>query len=554
MINNETLMAALMGILRPSNAGKPTLSTMRRRTLKLLKEAKASGMLEDLVRQVVLTTGIESFLPQRYAKYQPVVREGMIFMMSALPLSRLADKIVDQLRLSEDAPFGCRLFTLIKDMPTLQKLGQIICRSPGLAPAMKNALIDLEDNIQTLSYSQIRPALFKEIEKRTPRNRIIPEKRILAEASVCAVIPAQIASGNQKRTSRAVLKIVKPRVKKDMAADLALLERLMEFLDQNKGDWDLGDFNFSATLAQVGVLLANEVNLASEQKNIDCAGYHFRDNAMVVIPERLSVSTPGMTAMTRVEGKKITDVAHLTKKQRRKLAGALAETCILHPIQDIREGGLFHGDPHAGNLAYTFEKGRPRLIFYDWGMLGRLNKLERFAMILLTLGLMAKSANLVFYTADIITKGQLSANPVMRKTIKRIIEEGIDLQSRGTNGILGSIEFLFEKFTHEGVVFSANLMMYEKAMVTLKGVLSDVDSTFNRDAYMIRAAVVSLMDDAIRFRLLKLFMKEAWSLYRHSLGLFFDLQKVVYWFMMDLARISRKIPDVFSNTPAPAPA
>ena len=552
MINNETLMVALMGILKPSNVGKPTLSTMRRRTLKLLKEAKASGMLEDLVRQVVLTTGIESFLPQRYAKYQPVVREGMIFMMSSLPLSRLADKIVDQLRLPEDASFGCRLFTLIKDMPTLQKLGQIICRSPGLEPAVKNALIDLEDNIQTLSYAQIRPALFKEIEKRTPCNRIIPEKRILAEASVCAVIPAQIASGNQKRTSRAVLKIVKPRVKKDMAADLALLERLMEFLDQHKGDWDLGDFNFSATLAQVGVLLANEVNLASEQKNIDRAGYHFRDNAMVVVPERLSVSTPGMTAMTRVEGKKITDVAHLTKKQRRKLAGALAETCILRPIQDIREGGLFHGDPHAGNLAYTFEKGRPRLIFYDWGMLGRLDKLERFAMILLTLGLMTKSTHLVFYTADIITKGQLSTNPVMRNTIKRIIEEGLDLQSRGTNGILGSIEFLFEKFTHEGVVFSANLMMYEKAMVTLKGVLSDVDPTFNRDTYMIRAAVVSLMDDAIRFRLLKLFMKEAWSLYCHSLGLFFDLQKVVYWFMMDLARISRKIPDVFSNTPAPA--
>ncbi len=552
MLNNEALTMALMGISQESGGKNPTRATMRRRALKLLKEARTAGMLEELVRQVVLTTGIESFLPQRYAKYQPVVREGMIFMMSSLPLSRLADKIVDQLGLPEDASFGCRLFTLIKDMPTLQKLGQIICRSPGLEPAMKSALIDLEDNIQTLSYSQIRPALFKEIEKRRPFNRIIPEKRILAEASVCAVIPARITSSDKKKTSRAVLKIVKPRVKKDMAADLALLERLMEFLDQHKGDWDLGDFNFSATLAQVGVLLANEVNLASEQKNIDRAGYHYKDNALVVVPERLSVSTPGMTAMTRVEGKKITDVAHLTKKQRRKLAGALAGTCILRPIQDLREGGLFHGDPHAGNLAYTFVKGRPRLIFYDWGMLGRLDKLERFAMILLTLGLMMKSTHLVFYTADIITKGQLSTNPIMRKTIKRIIEEGIDLQNQGTNGILSAIEFLFEKFTHEGIVFSANLMMYEKAMVTLKGVLSDVDPTFNRDAYMIRAAVVSLMDDAIRFRLLKLFMKEAWTLYRHSLGLFFDLQKVVYWFMMDLARISRKIPDVFADIPVRA--
>ena len=439
-MTNEVIMMALMGISKPHKGRKATLQKMRQRTMKLLKEAKSGGMLEDLVRQVVLSTGIESFLPQRYAKYQPVVREGMVFMMSSMPLSRLAPKIIDQLLLPEDASFGKRLFTLIKDMPTLQKLGQIICRSPGLEPAFKNELIDLEDNIQTLSYSRIRPTLFKEIDKHPPNHTIIPEKRILAEASVCAVVPARVTSDSGRKTSQAVLKIVKPKVKKDMAADLALLDQLMVFLDNNKAKWDLGDFNFSATLAQVGTILANEINLESEQKNLDRMGRHFKDNKMVVVPERLAVSTPGMTAMSRVEGRKITDVVDLTKKQRRKLAGALAKTCILRPIQDIREGGLFHGDPHAGNIAYTFLKGRPRLIFYDWGMLGRLNKIERFAMILLTLGLMTNSTNMVFYTADIITKGQLSAHPLMRKTIKRIIVEGINMQGQGTSGMLSTIE------------------------------------------------------------------------------------------------------------------
>ena len=551
---NDVIIPALMTILKPHKGQKATLPKMRQRAMKLLKDAKSRGVLEDLVRLVVLSTGIESFLPESYAKYQPVVREGMVFMMSSMPLTRLAPKIVDQLLLPEDASFGKRLFTLIQDMPTLQKLGQIICRSPGLEPAFKNELINLEDNIQTLSYARIRPSLLREIDKHPPEYTVIPEKRILAEASVCAVVPAQITSGNQKKTSQAVLKIVKPKVKKDMAADLALLDQLMAFLDRNKANWDLGDFNFSATLAQVGNILANEVNLESEQKNLDRMGRHFKENKTVVIPERLAVSTHDMTAMSREEGRKITDVAGLTKRQRRKLAGALAKTCILRPIQDIREGGLFHGDPHAGNVAYTFQNGRPRLIFYDWGMLGHLTKLDRFAMILLTLGLMTNSTNLVFYTADIITKGQLSTDPLMRKTIQRIIVEGIEMQGKGTRGMLSAIEFLFEKFTHEGVVFSADLMMYEKAMVTLRGVLSDVDPTFNRDAYMIWAAVTSLVDDAVRFRLMKLFMKEAWTLYRHSLVLFLDMQKVVFWFLEDLARVSLKIPGIFTNTPVLAPA
>jgi ubiquinone biosynthesis protein len=549
--SSEMVAMALAGILEPHDGRKPTLSQMRRRAIKLLRGAKSTGMLESLVRHVVLSTGIETFLPKRYARYQPVVREGMVFMLSEMPLSRLSPKIVDQLLLPKTSSFGQRLFTLIKDMPTLQKLGQIICRSPGVDPAFKRKLIDLEDNIKTVTYAQIRPSLLREIEKHPSDETILPEKRILAEASVCAVVPAKISSAGEKKPVEAVLKIVKPKVRKLMAADLVLLDRLMAFLDSRKAEWDLGDFNFSATLEQVGNILANEIDLQSEQRNIVKAGRHFHSNKTVLVPERLAASTPEMTVMTRLTGDKVTDVQHLSKKQRRRLAGALAKTCILRPIQDIREGGLFHGDPHAGNVAYIFEKGRPHLIFYDWGMLGRLNKLERFAMILLTLGLMTGSARLVFYTADIITKGQLTSNSSRRKAIKTIIENAMQMQGRGTRGMLSSIEYLFEKFTHEGVVFSADLMMYEKAMVTLRGVLTDVDPTFNRDAFMTWAAVTSLLDDAIRFRLVKLFLKEAWSLYRHSLALFIDAQKVFFWFLKDLARVSLKFPKVFANIPSP---
>jgi len=200
---NEVITMALMGISKPHKGRKATLNRMRRRTIKLLKEARSSGILEDIVRQVVLTTGIESFLPERYARYQPVVREGMVFMLSSMPLSRLAPKIVDQLLLPEEASFGKRLFTLIKDMPTLQKLGQIICRSPGLEPAFKKELIDLEDNIQTLSYAQIRPSLFKEIEKNSPGLTIIPEYGLDCAVIRCNSLGRYTGAGDRFRTAPA---------------------------------------------------------------------------------------------------------------------------------------------------------------------------------------------------------------------------------------------------------------------------------------------------------------------------------------------------------------
>jgi len=520
----------------------PTLTAMRKRVLPILREARSKGALEPMVRQMVMDTGIQGFLPSRYAAYQPVVVEGLVFMMSRLPLTRLAEKVVDQLRLPSDALPGLRLYTLIKDMPTLQKLGQVICRSPGLDPVFKKALVDLEDNIQTVSAGHLNASLQREIRKSGPAYGVIPEKRILAEASVCAVIPATVRTGRNRPAIQAVLKIVKPRIKRNMAAELALIDRLVKFLDTNKRAWGLGEFNFKSTLAQVRTILANEVDLVSEQRNIDLARDHFRCDPALAIPKRLPASTPCMTVMTRVEGAKITDVRSLSRARRRRLAAAVANTCILGPIQDARKGGLFHGDPHAGNLAYRFDGSRLRIIFYDWGMLGRLTPMERCAMILLSVGLMAGSEKLIFYTSDILTKGQLSQTRHMRTQSREIIHAAVSAQREGLRGGLSSIEFLFEKLTHEGVVFSSDLMMYEKALLTLKGVLADIDPTFKRDTYMARGAVALFMDDLFRLRILCLFIREAWRVYRQSLSLLVDVQKVMFWLVQDALRLVKQLP------------
>jgi ubiquinone biosynthesis protein len=89
--------------------------------------------------------------------------------------------------------------------------------------------------------------------------------------------------------------------------------------------------------------------------------------------------------------------------------------------------------------------------------------------------------------------------------------------------------------------------LYEKALVTLKGVLADIDPTFNRDDYMVWAAITTFLDDVIRLRLLKLVMKDIWTLYRHSLFLFLDIQKIIFGFVRDVAVLGKKLPRVFSS-------
>ncbi|MBW2368933.1 MAG: hypothetical protein JRH15_13715, partial [Deltaproteobacteria bacterium] len=184
----DPLIETFDDVLLPENGQKPTGDVMRRRVLARLKQAKSQGRIADIARQITSLLGLENFLPRNYRKFNVVVVEGLIFMLAELPLGRLAEKIVDQVCMSDSSSLGQRICTLIKDMPTLQKLGQIICRSPGLDPEFKQALIDLEDNIHTISFDQLEPIAAKETAIFEAECELKMEKRILAEASVCAVI------------------------------------------------------------------------------------------------------------------------------------------------------------------------------------------------------------------------------------------------------------------------------------------------------------------------------------------------------------------------------
>jgi ubiquinone biosynthesis protein len=245
------------------------------------------------------------------------------------------------------------------------------------------------------------------------------------------------------------------------------------------------------------------------------------------VPRKLPGSSPDMTVMSRVEGRKITDVAHLTKEEKRRLAGALAKTCILRPIQDLNETSIFHGDPHAGNLAYTFEGSRPRIILYDWAMLGRLNRMDRFAMVLLAFGLVSRSSVAVYLAADIITNGQMSNDKKISANMMHIIDQVIANRPNRIRGVFSSIEELFEAFTFQGVTFRADLLMYQKALVTLKGVMADIDPNFDRDDYIVWSAMCCFWNDLFKFNFHRLILTETWKLSRFSIGRFLDIQKLI---------------------------
>ena len=508
--------------------GKQDAATTKQQVSDFLKQAKEQEKLDPIVRRMLLFIGLNNFLPSCYGKFQLPLIEGMIFLLCKMPLTRLSQKITDQLLLPADSSQGKRVCVLINDMPTLQKLCQVICRSPGLAPEFKMALTELENNVKTVSYQSLSPIIQNELDASDPNYRFSTDKKIMAEASVCAVVAAEVRESGEEVAKQAVLKFVKPAVKKNLPQELELIDQLADFLDQNKKNWGFGEFKFRYTFEQVRRLLENEIDLSSEQRNLDKISNYYRTHSSVSVPERLRCSTDCMTVMSRIEGNKITDVADLTPKQRQRLAAELVKTCILNPIQDLKEESLFHGDPHAGNIAYRFQKGKPHVILYDWGMMGKLSRLQRFSLMLMVFGILAKTDIAVFYAADILARLQISSDSDLSYAVKRSIARAISNRNEPKKGVLSTIERLIEEMTYCGVIFPTDLLMFEKALVTLKGVQADIDPTFDRDDYIFWAALRTFWTDVFKLRLHRFILEEIWSLYRFSLSQFMDLQKLVF--------------------------
>jgi ubiquinone biosynthesis protein len=512
----EALAQRIGDPLPRANGQLPGPAVLCGRVKDFLEQAWSLGSLDDVVRQMVGFVGVDRLLPDSYVRFQPMVTESMVFWLRRLPLERLARKITDQLLLDPAAPPGRRICVLIKDMPSLQKLGQIICRTPGLAAEFKLALVELEDQVGTLSLPELLLALEEELKSLKKRSDVTLEDRVLAEASVCATVGATLRTRGKKHAVRAVLKILKPQVPRNLAHELNMLNELALFLDRNRASWGLRDFKFKDTLGQVQWLLQNEIKLSQEQDNLREAGRYYRHFRKVRIPRCLAGSTPAMTVMSRLDGRKITDVEGLTPGQKRALVESLTESCILRPIKDLGERTLFHGDPHGGNIAYVFEKNKARIIFYDWGMLGRLSRLERYAFALMGLGVIARSAPMVLVAGDIAAGGRPFKDMVWRSdlgaAVKRI------LGKRGTlfGEVLADIGAIFGEFSYRGIVFPTDLLMFQKSLVTLKGVFADIDPGFDCDKEWMGIAVGSYLGDLGRPRTYFEIYREIWALGRFS--------------------------------------
>lgn len=255
------------------------------------------------------------------------------------------------------------------------KTAQFLSTRPDLFP---------EEYVEVLSLLQdeVPPEPFARIRSVVERELSAPLEAIFREFS-----PEPIAAASLAQVHRAVLhdgrvaavKVQYPGIDRIVDIDLknnALFIKVLNRLDRSL------DYSFIAE--EMSRMIPLELDFEREGRNAEQIAANFAGAEDVIVPKIYwEHTTPRVLTMEFVEGVKITDVEGI-----RALGidtADVAKILVVAFSEMLLEHGLFHADPHPGNLLVA---PGPKLVMVDFGQVKEVGPPFRFVFGQMTRALM----------------------------------------------------------------------------------------------------------------------------------------------------------------------
>ncbi len=264
---------------------------------------------------------------------------------------------------------------------TFIKLGQILSTRADLLPQeVIHELTSLQDSVRPMPEAEVRAQLEVGLGRPVAECFESLDPVPLAAASIAQVHRARTREGDE-----VVVKVQRPSILSQIETDLDLLYYLARLLEAVVEE--VGLYSPTGIVEEFDRAIHDELNFETEAKNLKTFGELNKDRADLVIPrvyDKLSSTT--VLTMEYLRGTKITQVED--PEQRKKLARTVVAVCF----QQLFEDGVFHGDPHPGNIL-VMEDGRIGLL--DFGLVGRLSAQMKQTLVVLTLAIALKDPDTV---------------------------------------------------------------------------------------------------------------------------------------------------------------
>ncbi|KAB1189894.1 AarF/ABC1/UbiB kinase family protein [Haloferax sp. MBLA0076] len=353
--------------------------------------------------------------------------------------------------------------TMVDLGPTFIKIGQVLSTRPDIVPLVyAQELITLQDTVPPGPFDEIRKIVAADIGLDS-FDEFDPDA--LAGGSLAQVHEARYDG------RRVAVKVRRPNVVDIIDVDLRVVRRLLPLviaIAPRRHHFSLR--NLADDFERV---IKEELDFDREGRMMDEIGANFADVDDVKIPTLYSeASSERVLTMEYVESTKITDVDELRNAgfDPAEIAHEIADAYFKMGIVD----GVFHADPHPGNLGVD---SRRRIVFYDFGMTGTFTPEMQDAVVNLYLAAAARDTEQMM---DVLIDLGVLDRSVDRSSMNQVLELAIEnLEGRGISDwrtLMLEVNDILHEFPFR---IPPNVMLLIRVGTVSEGVLRQLDPEFD---------------------------------------------------------------------------
>ncbi len=353
--------------------------------------------------------------------------------------------------------------------PTFVKFGQLLSTQEGVLPqSFINELKNLQDNVEPFDFKDVKRIIKDSLHKDI--NEIFSEFEEVPEASASL---GQVHKAKLKNSAYVAVKVQRPNIRETINSDMFLLKKLGMVIRKKVSEYF--NFDIMPLIDEFDKTIKRELDYEIEAHFIEVFKKNLSVFENVHVPEVYWEFTSGkIITMEYVFGYKATN------KQSIIDAGfdlnSLAEEGAKVFWYQIFDVGLFHADPHPGNIIIMKDG---RICYIDYGMVGKINDDDKLNLIEMISGFIEKDADRILYSIDNFATAKGSVNKLnLKNDIDELIElyHSLPLKRMSMSKILRDVFAVLRK---HGIIIKRSSSRLLRAIIIADGVGRDFYPDFN---------------------------------------------------------------------------
>jgi ubiquinone biosynthesis protein len=346
------------------------------------------------------------------------------------------------------------------------KFGQIASTRGDLLPeTLTTELAQLQSSARPVPADEVREVLERElgasVEEEFASFDFVP----LAAASIGQTHRAVLKTGE-----RVVVKVQRPGIEDVMHRDAAVLRLAAGMIERRvEGARQLGVRRLAEELI---TSLERELDYGIEATSGETFLEHLADKTGIAAPlVYQALSTRRVLVMQEIVGVTVAD--HAAVEAAPVAAKVLAERLLESFLDQVLRDGLYHADPHPGNV---FVDAGGTLWFLDFGAVGRLSPVVLESMQEMAIGFQLNDPVVLARASQRLAGGDESADSrALEADIGIVLSEGLASGSFDPQAMSQMLDIM----GRHGLEVPSAMTVLSRALLTLEGTLRTIEPSFN---------------------------------------------------------------------------